>query len=100
MAGITTQLGALTLLFTHPYFGTALFIRRKVDELGTRPTHILLVADAQIPMRQAHSQTITGLFHDVYMHRAWKMTRRLHPHLVLFLGDMLKTGRSVESDDE
>ncbi|KAH9997666.1 hypothetical protein BJV77DRAFT_1065269 [Russula vinacea] len=57
-------------------------------------------ADAQIPMRPTHSQTISGLFHDVYMHRAWKFTRRLHPHLVLFLGDMLKTGRSVESDEE
>lgn len=88
--------------FPRLYFGAALFIRaRQVDNsVGTRPTHILLVADAQIPMRPTHSQTISGLFHDVYMHRAWKFTRRLHPHLVLFLGDMLKTGRSVESDEE
>ena len=72
----------------------------KVDTSGTRPTHILLVADAQVPMRHSHPQTFTGLFYDIYMRRAWKMSRRLHPHLVFFLGDMLKSGRSVESDDE
>ncbi len=51
-------------------------------------------------MRHSHSQTLTGLFYDVYMRRAWKVTRRLHPHLVFFLGDMLKSGTAVESDDE
>ena len=34
------------------------------------------------------------------MRRAWTITRRLRPQLVFFLGDMLKTGMSVESDDE
>jgi hypothetical protein len=72
----------------------------KDDTSETRPTHILLVADAQVPMRHSHPQTFTGLFHDIYMRRAWKITHRLHPHLVFFLGDMLKSGRSVESDDE
>jgi hypothetical protein len=51
-------------------------------------------------MRHSHPQTFIGLFYDVYMRRAWKVTRRLRPHLVFFLGDMLKSGRSVESDDE
>jgi hypothetical protein len=58
------------------------------------------VADAQVPMRPTHSPTFSGLFDDVYMRRAWKITRSLHPHQVFFLGDMLKDGRSVESDDE
>jgi len=48
----------------------------------------------------AHSRTFTGLFNDIYLRRSWKAARRLHPHLVFFLGDMLKTGRYVESDDE
>ena len=69
-------------------------------ESRTRPTRILLVADAQVPMPLAHSQTSTGLFNDIYTHRAWKVTRHMHPDLVIFLGDMLRTGRFVESDDE
>ena len=73
---------------------------KKSDKVGTRPTHILLVADAQVSMRTADSWTFSRLFDDVYMRRAWKITRRLRPHQVFFLGDMLKTGKSVVSDDE
>ena len=69
-------------------------------ESRTRPTRILLVADAQVPMPLAHSQTSTELFNDIYTRRAWKVTRHMRPDLVIFLGDMLRTGRSVESDDE
>jgi len=63
-------------------------------------TRVLLVADAQLPMPSVHSQTFSELFHKIYMRRAWKVARHLHPHHVFFLGDMLKTGRSVQSDDE
>ncbi|KAH9963735.1 hypothetical protein BC827DRAFT_1266096 [Russula dissimulans] len=70
------------------------------DMSRSRTTRVLLVADAQLPMSPVHSQTFTGLFHNIYMRRAWKVTRYLHPHHVFFLGDMLKTGRSVQSDDE
>lgn len=41
-----------------------------------------------------------GLFHDIYARRAWEVTRYLRPHLVIFLGDMLTSGRSIESDGE
>jgi len=69
-------------------------------ESRTCPTRILLVADAQVPMLLAHSQTSTGLFNDIYTRRAWKVTRYMRPDVVIFLGDMLRTGRAVESDDE
>ncbi|KAI0245185.1 hypothetical protein BJV78DRAFT_606747 [Lactifluus subvellereus] len=75
-------------------------LHNRADLLGTGPTRVLLVADAQVPSPHAHSRTLSELFHDVYMRRAWQVTHRLHPHLVFFLGDMLKNGRSVESDDE
>ncbi|KAI9510119.1 hypothetical protein F5148DRAFT_977265 [Russula earlei] len=65
-----------------------------------RPIRVLLVADAQVPMAPAHSRTFAGLLHDTYMRRAWKVTRGFQPHFVFFLGDMLKTGRFVDSDDE
>jgi predicted phosphodiesterase len=51
-------------------------------------------------MPLAHSQTSTELYNDIYTRRAWKVTRHMHPDLVIFLGDMLRTGRFVESDDE
>ncbi|KAI0293367.1 hypothetical protein B0F90DRAFT_1822136 [Multifurca ochricompacta] len=80
--------------------GKMTMYNNNANVVGTGPTRILMVADAQVPMPHVHSQTFLGLFHDIYMRRAWHATRRLHPHLVLFLGDMLKTGRSVDSDEE
>jgi hypothetical protein len=73
-------------------------------------THVLLVADAQLPdpraLLAAHDDSPLGLDYvvelarTVYVRRAWRATRQLRPHVVLFLGDMLKSGRSVRSDDE
>jgi hypothetical protein len=100
MAKISTRHGTLTFFFPPSVFRIACSYLIKVDKLGTRPTDVLLVADAQVPMRTTRSQRFFGLFYDVYMRRAWKVTRTLHPDLVFFLGDMLKSGRSVESDDE
>lgn len=76
------------------------YLTKKVDKSGTRPVDVLLVADAQVPLRTTRSQTFSGLLYDVYMRRAWKVTRSLQPDMVFFLGDMLKSGRSVESDEE
>ena len=67
---------------------------------------MLLVADAQLPDPQARDDSPLGLDYavelarSVYVRRAWRATRQLRPHVVLFLGDMLKSGRSVRSDDE
>lgn len=100
MADTSTQHGSSTLYSSHSVFQGEPDRSKKADNAGTRPTHILLVADAQVSMRTADSRTFSGLFNDVYMRRAWKITRRLRPHQVFFLGDMLKTGKSVVSDDE
>ena len=76
---------------------------------GTDPTHVLLVADAQVPDPRTlahHTEprlrmdSFVELSRKVYLRRAWRAARFLRPHIVLFLGDMLKTGRSVRSDDE
>ncbi|KAH9037070.1 hypothetical protein EDB85DRAFT_1937809 [Lactarius pseudohatsudake] len=75
---------------------------------GDDDTRVLLVADAQVPDPRAlaHTESRLGmryfaeLAREVYVRRAWRTTRLLRPHVVLFLGDMLKTGRSIRSDDE
>ncbi|KAH9062351.1 Metallo-dependent phosphatase [Lactarius vividus] len=77
---------------------------------GDETRRVLLVADAQVPDPRAplaHTSFLgTGylaeLARAVYVRRAWRATTRLlrPPDVVLFLGDMLKTGRSVRSDDE
>ncbi|KAI9442756.1 hypothetical protein H4582DRAFT_2073340 [Lactarius indigo] len=76
---------------------------------GDNDTRVLLVADAQVPFPRAlvHTESrVDGVGYfaerarEVYVRRAWRTTRLLRPNVVLFLGDMLKTGRSVRSDDE
>ena len=69
---------------------------------------MLLVADAQLPDPRVlvHSESPLGmeyvaeLSREIYVRRAWRATRQLRPHVVMFLGDMLKSGRSVRSDEE
>lgn len=70
---------------------------------------MLLLADAQVSdprtlVRKeywlAGMAYFAELSREVYLRRAWRATRHLHPNVVLFLGDMLKTGRSVRSDEE
>lgn len=68
-------------------------------------THVLLIADAQLPDPHALATVdstayVAELAHAVYVRRAWRATRRMRPHVVLFLGDMLKSGRYVHPDDE
>ena len=70
--------------------------------------HVLLVVDVQLadPHVLAHSESLLGidyiaeLSREVYVRRAWCTTCQLHPHVVLFLGDMLKSGCSVQSDNK
>lgn len=76
--------------------------------LQVQQTHVLLVADAQLPNPHALAQvddwTVSAyaaeVTRTVYVRRAWRAARQMRPHVVLFLGDMLKSGRSVHSDDE
>ncbi|KAI0057996.1 hypothetical protein BV25DRAFT_1830545 [Artomyces pyxidatus] len=67
---------------------------------GAPPTHILLIADPHILPPHVHSQTWGQLFRDIYTRKSWAATRRMHPHAVVFLGDMLASGGSMVSDDE
>jgi hypothetical protein len=73
--------------------------------LQDHQTHVLLIADAQLPDPHALATVdstayVAELAHAVYVRRAWRATRRMRPHVVLFLGDMLKSGRYVHPDDE
>ncbi|KAI0047527.1 hypothetical protein FA95DRAFT_1559071 [Auriscalpium vulgare] len=59
-----------------------------------------MIADAQIAAPHANAHTWTQFFRDVYTRKSWAAARRLRPTDVVFLGDMLSSGVSIESDDE
>ncbi|KAI9463657.1 Metallo-dependent phosphatase-like protein [Lactarius psammicola] len=61
-------------------------------------THVLLIADPQIlneksyPERTPLLRTISRVFVDMNLRKAWRVAKRMHPDAVIFLGDMMDNG--------
>ncbi|VDC00390.1 unnamed protein product [Peniophora sp. CBMAI 1063] len=65
-----------------------------------KPTHVLLVSDVKVPPPISGSRTLRNVMSDVYQRKAWSAATGLRPHVVVFLGDTLSAGSSMESDNE
>ncbi|RDB25239.1 hypothetical protein Hypma_007764 [Hypsizygus marmoreus] len=70
-----------------------------------KPTRILLISDPQVRHpAAAGSQSLLGhLRHFIFelnLKKSWHVTTRLRPHVVVFLGDMLASGKSVQDETE
>src|SRR5882757_2064440 len=66
-----------------------------------KPTRVLLISDPQLPNP---SRSGTSWFDygtsTRYLRKGWSVVTRLHPHAVVWLGDLLASGRYITSDDE
>lgn len=68
-------------------------------------THVLVITDPQVrhPTPHKHPGFFPSL-HDWFYHaglsKSWKYVNNLRPDVVIFLGDMLASGRKVKDDDE
>lgn len=77
---------------------------KELKEAGSteKPTRVLLVSDLQLP-NPRHSG-ISWFGYDAsstrYLRKGWSVVTRLHPHVVVWLGDTLASGRYVTSEDE
>lgn len=68
---------------------------------ATKPTRVLLIADAQVPNPAVAGSSWLG--EDTvtsYLRKSWSVAYRLHPDIVIFLGDTLSAGRYVRSKEE
>ncbi|CAK5281594.1 unnamed protein product [Mycena citricolor] len=70
-----------------------------------KPTHVLLLSDPQVRHPSAwDDRPWTGflehLLYESNLKRSWHVTRRLNPHAVFFLGDMLSNGKYARSEAE
>lgn len=66
-----------------------------------RASRILLVADPHvIPDTHPRAHTLVQRFRDIHLRKSWAAIRRLRPHTILFLGDMLASGGAIKDDDE
>ncbi|KAJ7091243.1 hypothetical protein C8R44DRAFT_835866 [Mycena epipterygia] len=71
-----------------------------------KPTHVLLISDPQVrhpSVLWGESSWVRSLGQFLYesnLKRSWHVTRRLNPHAVFFLGDMLSSGKYVRSEAE
>ncbi|KAF8622738.1 hypothetical protein AX15_006828 [Amanita polypyramis BW_CC] len=67
-----------------------------------KSTHVLLISDTQfihgrnVGISQAWRRFLT----DLNVRKNWHVTSRLNPHAVIFLGDMLASGRTLRSAKE
>ncbi|KAG6335313.1 hypothetical protein ID866_3776 [Astraeus odoratus] len=68
---------------------------------ATRPTRVMLIADVQVP----NPATTRNLWFGedpvtTYLRKSWSAVSRLRPDVVIFLGDVLSSGRYVRSKQE
>ncbi|KAJ7178332.1 hypothetical protein C8R43DRAFT_871393 [Mycena crocata] len=71
-----------------------------------KPTHVLLVSDPQVRHpsvlwgESSWAKSLGQFLYEANLKRSWHVTRRLNPHAVFFLGDMLSSGKYVRSEAE
>ena len=88
---------ALTLFISHPRVHGADLL--SLDRQGTGDaTRVLIVADPQIlndmsyPERSPLLRTLSQIFADMNLRKAWRVAKSTRPHAVVFLGDMMDNG--------
>ncbi|KAJ7045664.1 hypothetical protein C8F04DRAFT_1065636 [Mycena alexandri] len=71
-----------------------------------KPTHVLLISDPQVRhpsvvwSESSWFKSLGQFLYEANLKRSWHVTRRLNPHAVFFLGDMLSSGKYVRSEAE
>ncbi|KNZ72877.1 hypothetical protein J132_01869 [Termitomyces sp. J132] len=72
-----------------------------------KPTRVLLVSDTQVqhPLekdnrRMSFIGQLRRFMFDMNLRRSWHVTTRMRPQVVIFLGDMLASGRNVKDEIE
>lgn len=82
-----------------------LFLRHLL-QVSTKPTRVLLVSDPQVQLPSILRQetvwlsTLRQFIFELNLKKSWHVTKRLRPHVVIFLGDMLASGKSVNDETE
>ncbi|KAI0915723.1 hypothetical protein AcV5_010470 [Taiwanofungus camphoratus] len=78
----------------------------RIYSTGTRPTHVLVIADPQIldshsyPGRNSWLMWLSQVMVDLNLRKSWRAALRLQPDMIVFLGDMMDGGRASVSDEE
>jgi hypothetical protein len=69
-----------------------------------KPTRVLLISDPQLPNPTRLGTSWFGYGTSSsstrYLRKGWSVVTRLHPQAVVWLGDLLASGRYITSDDE
>lgn len=93
----TSEVGMFRVVVSHCKWPTQL-----THGFSENPTHVLLIADPQIldlnsyPNRPLWLKIITQYIVDLNLRKSWNaVISKLNPDLLIFLGDMMDNGRSV-----
>lgn len=68
------------------------------------PTHVLLISDPRVRYGPLYKSTflnsLYNWFYELSLRKTWQAALSYNPHAVIFLGDMLASGRKVKSLEE
>ncbi|KAJ7594335.1 hypothetical protein C8J56DRAFT_926496 [Mycena floridula] len=73
---------------------------------STKPTHVMLIADAQVRHPSAFRMETSWIgflrqfVFDLNLKKSWHVTARLRPHFIIFLGDMTAHGKHTTTAAE
>ena len=84
----------LTSTACHPY---------PAFQKSEKPSHVLLLSDTQVPHTFPYGAFIGSwrrFLADLNLRKNWHVATRLNPDAVVFIGDMLASGRALKTADE
>lgn len=82
------------------------FLEFNQADTNSRPHHVLLVADPQIVDRHSYPNRFAPIYYltkfivDLNMRKNWQVALRKQPDTIVFLGDVMDSGRLDVSDEE
>ena len=65
--------------------------------------HIMVIADTKVRNPMAETSWLGRLRHSAYhstLRKGWKIAKTFNPDAVIFMGDMLASGRRAENEAE
>ncbi|KAK7472737.1 hypothetical protein VKT23_000847 [Stygiomarasmius scandens] len=89
------------------YFWSISYCKWPSTSTGSQhTTHVLLISDPQVQRpsifreQSSWSGVIKQLIYDVNLKKSWRIVKGLQPDVIFFLGDLLASGRMVNSEIE
>lgn len=93
------------LVSAYCYVHPIRILTRLVQQGSGKAAHVLLLSDPQVQRpttwrERSWGTSIRQFLYEYNLKKSWHVANRLNPHVTIFLGDMLATGKLAKTEKE